>query len=407
MHLLVIVSILPDGNPSTGYEIANQAILDAYREEGVKVTLMGYRRPGAAMPDNAICLGEFAIENAAVSGFQKAAWVAGAIRRKLPVTAAKVARYANSDLLTKIKSAGKIDGIVFSSIAMAAAYPFLFAEYPTIFVAHNVENRSAIENAENAQSTIDRMLYRREAHLLERAELHASARAHVIHTLAEDDKVGLDIARDERAINLPLVVGRRPLADDGRRTQDIGMIGTWSWAPNRVGLDWFLSEVQPLLPLDFEIAIAGRFDGEPPKAARKVRFLGRVDDAQAFVHGSRVLALATKAGTGIQLKTLETFEEGMPAVATSRALRGVSFVPNNVRRADRASDFARALIKLVEEERAGTIGRVDGRAFVAAQKALLRESVRAGLARLARLDIAAEPELPRKRQRDTGLKASA
>ncbi|MER0237575.1 glycosyltransferase family 4 protein [Fulvimarina sp. MAC8] len=407
MHLLAIVSILPDGNPSTGYEIANQAILDAYRSQGVKLTLMGYRRPGAALPDNAICLGEVGIENATASGFQKAAWVATAFRRKLPITAAKVARYSNSDLLTKIKSAGKIDGIVLSSIAMAAAYPFLFAEYPTVFVAHNVEGRSAIENAGNAQSAIDRVLYKREAQLLERAEMHACARARVIHTLAEDDKVGLGIARDERAINLPLVVGREPVADDGRRTQDIGMIGTWSWAPNRIGLDWFLNEVVPLLPLDFEIAIAGRFDGEPPKAAGNIRYPGRVESAQGFVHGSRVLALATKAGTGIQLKTLETFEEGMPAVATSRALRGVSYIPDNVRRADRASDFAHALIDLVEKERAGKIGRVDGGEFARAQKSLLDESIAAGLKRLGATKSGFQPKIVRNTPAEPGFKASA
>ena len=407
MHLLAIVSILPDGNPSTGYEIANQAILDAYRRQGVKLTLMGYRRPGAALPQDAICLGEFGIENATASGFQKAAWVATAFRRKLPITAAKVARYSNAELLTKIKTAGKIDGIVFSSIAMAAAYPFLFAEYPTIFVAHNVESRSALENAGNAQSAIDRVLYKREAQLLERAELHAAARARVIHTLAEDDKVGLGLARDERAINLPLVVGREPVADNGRRTHDIGMIGTWSWAPNRIGLDWFLSEVVPLLPLDYEIAVAGRFDGETPKAAGNVRFPGRVESAQAFVHGSRVLALATKAGTGIQLKTLETFEEGMPAVATSRALRGVSHLPGNVRRADRASDFAHALIDLVEKERAGKIGRVDGGAFAAAQKAMLDEAILTGVRSLGGPKGSFRPRIVPKTSEAADLKESA
>ncbi|MDY8107949.1 glycosyltransferase family 4 protein [Fulvimarina sp. 2208YS6-2-32] len=387
MHLLVIVSILPDGNPSTGYEIANQAILEAYRRQGVQLTLMGFRRPGASVPEGAICLGDLAIENAGASSFRKAAWVAGALRRKLPVTAAKVARLTHSELLTVIKAAGRIDGIVFSSIAMAAAYPFLFSEYPCIFVAHNVENRSAIENADNAHSAIDRVLYRREAQLLERAEAHACEWARVVHTLAEDDKIGLGIARDDRAINLPLVVGRRSVKDDGRRTHDIGLIGTWSWAPNRVGLDWFLNEVVPLVPLDFEIAIAGRFDGTVPRHAGNVRFLGRVESAQDFVHGSRVLALATKAGTGIQLKTLETFEEGMPAVATGQALRGVSYLPSNVRKADRAGDFANALIDLVDKERSGRIGRLDGAVFAGTQLARLDEAVAAGLARLRTAQI--------------------
>ncbi|RFC64392.1 glycosyltransferase [Fulvimarina endophytica] len=383
MHLLVLVSLLPDGNPSTGYEIANQSILDAYRRAGVRLTLVGYRRPGATIPENAICLGDLAIENASASPFQKAAWVAAALRRRLPVMAAKVARLGERELRERLDSAGPADGLVLSSMAMAAAYPFLLDAYPTIFIAHNVEHRSALENAENARSAVDRMLYRREAQLLERAEIETCARAGTIHTLAEDDRIGLGLAGDRRAITLPLVVGRSPVDDDGVRSHDVGLIGTWSWAPNRVGLDWFVGEVAPLLPLDFKIAVAGRFDGEPPKATPNLSFLGRVEDAQAFVHASRVLALATRAGTGIQLKTLETFEEGMPAVATGRALRGVSFLPDNVRRADRPGDFAKALIDLVERERAGRLGRLDGSRFAGDQRALLDEAVAEGLERLS------------------------
>ncbi len=38
---------------------------------------------------------------------------------------------------------------------------------------------------------------------------------------------------------------------------DLTLIGTWTWHPNRIGLEWFLREVKPLLPKDVSIAIAG------------------------------------------------------------------------------------------------------------------------------------------------------
>jgi UDP-N-acetylmuramate dehydrogenase len=41
MHLVFATSIVPQGAPATGYEIANAAIIDALRRAGVRVTVLG------------------------------------------------------------------------------------------------------------------------------------------------------------------------------------------------------------------------------------------------------------------------------------------------------------------------------------------------------------------------------
>ena len=48
-------------------------------------------------------------------------------------------------------------------------------------------------------------------------------------------------------------------------------------------------------------------------------FVGRVPDAVAFVLSGRTVPLISRAGTGVQLKTIETFELGLPAVASMSA----------------------------------------------------------------------------------------
>ena len=52
MHLVFATSIVPDGAPATGYEIANAAIIDALRRAGVRVTVLGLHlaRQGAGGP---------------------------------------------------------------------------------------------------------------------------------------------------------------------------------------------------------------------------------------------------------------------------------------------------------------------------------------------------------------------
>ena len=384
MHLLFMSSLLPDGDPASGFELANRAIVDEYRRQGVRLTLAGFRRPGAAAagPDE-IDLGALAIENAAVGGAQKLAWLARAMAKGLPVSAAKLAILDPQALRDRLAAAGPVDGYVLNSVQMPTAYPFLVSEKPSIFIAHNVEHVSAAENARHARSLTGRMLYRREANLLASAERSICRQAAVIHTLSQDDKRLLGLTHHPTCYPLALSIGRPTLPDTGRRTQDIGLIGTWSWAPNRAGLDWFVEKVVPLLPAHLQIAIAGRFDGAPPAAPANVRFVGRVPDAQAFIKASHIVALATIGGTGVQLKTIETFEEGLPAVATPAALRGIETVPENVRIAEDPAAFAAALIEMLPGVRSGHVRRGNGFAFMLGQRHALSASIRRGIADLA------------------------
>lgn len=381
MHLLFLSSLLPDGVASTGFEIANAAIIAAFRRQGVKLTIAGFRRDGARPAEaGEIDLGTIVLENAVATKRQKALWLLGALSRGRTVSAQKLALHSRDALMRRLAEAGPVDGYVLNSVQMPIAYPFLASDKPSIFVAHNVEHRSAEENAENAANPVNRVLYRREAAILRREEARICRQAVVIHTLSADDRTGLGLQADRRAIPLALSIGRDGgLADDGERHHDVGLIGTWSWAPNRVGLDWFLEKVVPLLPADIRVAIAGRMDGPPPHVPQNVHFVGRVPDAQGFVRASRVVALATKGGTGVQLKTIETFEEGLPAVATPAALRGIDAVPANVRVADAPDGFAEAIASLVAAERAGHMLRLDGSRFAASQRAALDAGIARGL----------------------------
>ncbi|WP_165690810.1 glycosyltransferase family 4 protein [Consotaella salsifontis] len=299
--------------------------------------------------------------------------------RRLPVGAAKLAVLSPEEMRQAIASAGPSDGYVLNSIQMPTAYPFLATDKPSIFVAHNVEHQSAAENAVNARSALMRFLYAREARLLEAAEERLCHEARLVLTLSAMDAQKLCPRQEERCIPLALSIGRQSRADDRQRAYDIGLIGNWSWAPNRIGLDWFIENVAPLLPPDLRVGIAGRFDRRPPAAPACVSYLGRVPDAQSFVLSCRVMALATKGGTGVQLKTIETFEEGMPAVATRAALRGVDFLPANVVVAEDPEAFASALVEQVESERAGRLARADGREFADRQRLALSAGLGRGI----------------------------
>ncbi|TIT73619.1 MAG: glycosyl transferase, partial [Mesorhizobium sp.] len=237
MHLLFATSIVPDGALASGYEIANAAIIDALRRAGVRVTVIGFSWPGkpAADPENTIVLGAIDVRTESASPRQKLAWVAKAMLTGLTFASVKLRVVSDADVRAAIERAGPFDGYVLNSVQFAGAFEGLFGDRPSIFVAHNVEHRSAEENAAAAGSALQRWLFRREAGLLEVMEERLCRAARFVFTLAEEDRAALGVASDDRSAVLPLVTRAEAPTKKGLRhiDCDAALIGTWTWQPNR------------------------------------------------------------------------------------------------------------------------------------------------------------------------------
>lgn len=391
MHFLFATSIVPDGALGSGYEIANAAIIDALRRAGIRVTVLGFAWPGRAPsdPENTILLGEVDVRTEGAPMHRKLGWLLRAMRSGQTFSSVKLRTIRCETVRRAVEKAGPFDAYVLNSVQFAGAFEGAFEDRPTIFVAHNVEHRSAQENALASGSAFQRFLYRREARLLEKLEARLCSKARFVFTLAEEDRAALHVGSDKRSAALPLVTRAGPPPVLGQRAveYDAALIGTWTWQPNRIGLDWFLNEVTPFLPQDFSIRIAGHIPAGMSARHPGVKFVGRVPDAEAFVRGAAVIPLISRAGTGVQLKTIETFELGLPSVATSSALRGIDHRPENCTVADDPAAFAAALQLAV----AGALQDVDGSAFYWRQRSVLDERIGKGIAVLdaARREVAA------------------
>ena len=384
MHLLFATSIVPDGALASGYEIANAAIIDALRRAGVRVTVIGFIWPdkAASDPQNTIVLDAVEVRTESASAAQKLAWLGKATLSGLTFSSAKLRVVPEAQVRAAIERAGPFDGYVLNSVQFAGAFEKVLADRPFIFVAHNVEHRSAEENAAAAGSALERWMFRREARLLKVMEERLCGAARFVFTLAEEDRSALGVASDTRSAVLPLVTrAQAPTGKAPRRIDcDAALIGTWTWQPNRIGLDWFLSKVVPHLKPDFRIRIAGNMPSGINSPHPGVSFVGRVPDAQAFVRGGAVIPLISTAGSGVQLKTIETFELGLPSVATSRSLRGIGYRPDNCVTTDDPIAFAAAL-----QAAAANIRDVDGSAFHRRQLKALDAAIGLGLEKLGAL----------------------
>ena len=386
LRLAFVTSLVPVARPDTGFEIANAGVLDALREAGHDVTAFGFVRPGEvpADPAQAVVIDAVDIENAVVSRGRKLQWLTAALLGGLPVACAKLRLAGRGRLVEAIRAAGPFDAIVLNSVMLPGAFPDLAELGPFVLVEHNIEHASARENAGHARNALTRVLFAREARLLERIERRLWQKARFIWLLAQEDRQALGPAFAGKSAVLPLLTGAGPdRAATGPAVvpaYDVGLIGTWTWVPNFIGLDWFLREVCPLLPSDVSVAVAGRLPPEMAPPPARVQMLGRVPDAAEFLLSCRVTALSSRAGTGVQLKTVEAMQLGLPAVATSLSCRGFGEIPGNVRLADDPVDFARALTELVARSRAGERLHIDGTAFMMRQRASLADALGRGLA---------------------------
>ena len=389
MHLVFVSSLLPPARPVSGFDIANRVILDAVREQGARVSMLGYKLPSVSLAeaDETVVLGEQEVTTARVSAATKLRWLAAAMRHGTTFSSAKMLACGRSALLHSIDRLAPFDGVILNSVQLPGAFAGDFASYRSIFVAHNIEARSAAENARHAGNPFETLLFRREARLLDRIERDLCRQARFLWTLSQEDRQFLAGDDRTRSAVLPLVTGTEPPPplEPGRTiAHDFGLIGSWSWRPNRIGLDWFLGEVVPKLPETATIAIAGALAGPQPAIAHPgVRFLGRVPDAPAFLRSCAVIPLASTAGTGVQLKTIEAFEHGLPTVATQTAVRGIGSIPKNCTIADDPAKFAAALVSNLHATQEKNGGLVDGGEFYRKQKEALIKAIDMGITSIA------------------------
>lgn len=379
MHLVFATSLIPDDQLTSGYDIANAVIVDALRRAGVRITLFGFvwanRRASDAQ--NSILLGEVELRTESVSTLQKIRWLSSALFFGMTFSSAKMLTVSTNELKQELAKIEPFDGFVIAATQFAGAFESLLKSKPTLFIAHNVEFRSAEENAIASRSILQKLLYKREARLLKNLETRLCDRASYVLTLAEEDRLALGVASGEQSSALTLVASREHFRTSRRAAVgcDLALIGNWTWQPNRIGLDWFLQEVVPLLPHTVKIRIAGYIPHHIHSDHPGIEWVGCVPNALAFLESAAVIPLISRAGTGVQLKTIQVFESGLASVATSRSLRGIAYRPANCFVTDDAQQFAQLLQTCIKQPP----DWVDGSVFYHAQRKTLDQCIQRGL----------------------------
>lgn len=346
VEVLFLTTLLPGGGESGG-EIVSQSMIDALDELG-NVTTVGYRR--AEDPtlggQRDVCVGRRPIETSG-AGLRSLFWMARALAEHEPYSATKYRSRSFARAVTDQSQPPPAVVLVDHAQVYFTLSALTTEDVPIVFIAHNIEAESYRRLASEATNPVMRWLHKREARLIGQQEMRLANRARQIWALTEDDARfvrGLGpLGADVRVLPAASRVVASPLR---RSDYDIGLIGTWTWRPNRLGLEWFAREVMPRLPDGLQVHVAGRGAEWLSDRFANLTVRGLVADAQVFLERARAVAVPAVAGSGVQIKTLDAIASGVPVVATTVATRGLHPLPASVAVATDPADFANHLVRL-------------------------------------------------------------
>lgn len=348
MKVLFLTTVLPR-KKRMGSEVASQAIIDALRDNGNDVRVVGYMKKDDSfeLSPGEVCVGSRYIETKR-SKLYPLYWLTLSFLKRLPYSAAKYWSHVYIENAKSLLAKQEYDAVFIDHSQLG--WLLRISELRNVgervvAIAHNVEHDMYRQFAEADTNVLGRWIYRREAELVERVEIALANAVKEVWTLTTDDASFFSRIKTNgrvKVLSLPSAIGTATLGNIAKR-YDIALIGSWAWRANAEALRWFLDTVYPHLPAKLSISVAGA--GASWLAGRypNIDYCGFVLDAEEFLMQARVVAIPTLSGGGIQIKTLDAIASGSPIVATTLALRGIDDPPRTVAIADTSREFAALL----------------------------------------------------------------
>tara|TARA_R100000365_G_C2747960_1_gene78498 strand:+ start:5092 stop:6303 length:1212 start_codon:yes stop_codon:yes gene_type:complete len=228
---------------------------------------------------------------------------------------------------------------------------------PIVVRSHNNEFRALLA------SGLGSLSIRRKAFLIAdawRYRFVASflvAKATDVLLLSVDDRSGYRRARARLSVVGPILAStRNPSSRVVSRGRDCVFVGALDTPQTRHGLDWFISEVAPILAERAPgviVRIVGR--NAPQELVSRIdvtsniQYVGEVDDIYEEILSAGVFINPVFLGSGVNMKMGPPAELGLPIVTTSFGLRGLESLRGASLAADDPFAFAMSCKRLLED----------------------------------------------------------
>lgn len=179
-----------------------------------------------------------------------------------------------------------------------------------------------------------------------------------------------DEAPEATVCVVPTVHARaaEPAPLDGR--SGLLFVGSFAHPPNADGVEWFLTEVLPIIRRsqpELDVTVVGRDAPERLRALadEHVSFTGWVPDLDPVYAGARVVVAPLRYGAGLKGKVGEAMSHGVPVVGTSVAAEGLAIEHGLTGWvADAPEDFAEGVVRLLTDDEAWAAVSTAGREHI-------------------------------------------
>lgn len=266
--------------------------------------------------------------------------------------------------------------VVYIDHLQMAQYADLDGPYKTVLDHHNVESMIIKRMSQTTANPAVRIYTRAEWPKLLNYELDVCRRASMVFTVTELDKAIIqDMAPEVTNIHcLPVGLDLDYFGSVERdpNSRNILSIATMYWPPNVDSMLYFYNDIYPLvrkMAPDCRLTIAGQRPVKSIRALAKdptVTVTGYVDDIRKTATDCGVFIVPLRAGSGLRQKILNALGMGLPIVSTSVGAEGIDVTDGeNVILADTPSDFANAVIKVLQDRELADKLSKNGRALAA------------------------------------------
>ncbi len=261
--------------------------------------------------------------------------------------------------LKKVLKKESFDIIQLETLYMTPYIEDIRAETDALIVlrAHNIESEIWRRLSQNAKFLPLKFYLQHLTDRLEEYELsHLNDYDYIVAVSDRDLKKFKTMGYQNGAMVSPIGIDLNKYDLQNSETFDIGFIGSMDWKPNEEGLEWFCTEVFPIIQKNIPSAklhIAGRNTQASTFIPdnNNVVMHGEVESAQDFMAKCKVMIVPLFSGSGTRVKIIEAMALKKPIVTTSLGVEGIEAQDQKeVWIHDEPNSFATAVVDLLENQ---------------------------------------------------------